>query len=293
MTDFFAALLNPSLPLLRNALLAGILSSAAFGIIGSFVVVRRISSMAGAISHSVLGGIGLALFCQGHFGWMWFHPLLGAFFAALLSALLIGFARSRSGEREDTVIGAIWAVGMALGLLLIHLTPGYVNPMNYLFGNILMVSQRDLYFIILLDVVVVLAVILLFNQLQAASFDDEFSAVRGINPQFHYYLLLVLTALTIVLMTTIVGIVMVIALLTLPAAISNAFNRRLIPMMISTGIITIILNTTGISLSYILDLPSGPVIILLAGIIYLLSLLIKSLYKKWEKPNIQISNQGD
>lgn len=277
MNNLLQAIINPAFPFLRNALLAGILSSAAFGVIGTFVVVRRISSIAGAISHSVLGGVGLALFCQARFGWMWFHPMIGAFLAALLSALII--AEVQGKQREDTVINAIWAVGMASGLLFLAKTPGYVDPMSYLFGNILIVSNQDLLFILILDMAVLLTAILLFNGLQASSFDEEFTAVRGLNPRGYHRILLLMTALTVVLMTSIVGIVMVIALLTLPAAISNQFFKRLIPMMFLTGGLTMLLNAGGISLSYLTDLPSGPVIILLAAVLFLLSILFRKVLK--------------
>ena len=279
MTDLIQALLNPNIPFLRNALLVGILSSASFGVIGTFIVVRKISYIAGAISHSVLGGIGLALYCQYAFGWEWFHPMAGAFLAALVSALIIGSAKFYAKEREDTIIGAIWAVGMASGLLFIAKTPTYIEPMSYLFGNILIVTSADLLYILLLDIIVVALGIFCFNKLQASSFDEDFTAVRGINPEFYYFLLLILTALTVVLMTTIVGIVMVIALLTLPAAISNLFFKRLIPVIFMTTIVTLLLNTSGIAVSYITDLPSGPVIIVMAGILYLFSFIIQAIRK--------------
>lgn len=275
MTDLLAALFNPAVPFLRNALLAGIFSSAAFGVVGSFIVVRKISYMAGAISHSVLAGIGFGLFCRHRFGWLWFDPLMGAFATALAAAFIIGSVRGSPRGREDTIIGSIWAVGMALGLLFIAAAPGYVDPMAYLFGNILIVSGVELGMILLLDALVVSGAILFFAKLQAVSFDQEFSAVRGLNPRFYHYLLLIMTALTVVLMTTIVGIVMVIALLTLPAAVSGLFFNRLIPMMFMAGVLTMLFTVIGISLSYVTDLPSGPMIIVLAGAVYLLCFLFK------------------
>ena len=280
MTDLISAVLNPSIPFLRNALLVGFFSSAAFGVIGSFIVVRKISYIAGAISHSVLAGIGLSLYCRYHFGWTWFDPLMGAFGAGLVSALIIGSVRGAVKEREDTIIGAIWAVGMALGLLFIARTPGYVDPMSYLFGNILIVSGADLVRVLILDAVVITVALLFFSKLQAAGFDEEFTAVRGISPRFYYFLLLILTAVTVVLMTTIVGIVMVIALLTLPAAVSNLFVKRLIPMIYLTGLLTMVFTVSGISLSFVTDLPSGPVIIVLAGAVYLAVFLARILIRR-------------
>lgn len=280
MSEFIAAIFNPAIPFLRNALLVGVISSLAFGTIGTFVVVRKISYIAGAISHSVLAGIGASVYCRYHFGWTWFDPLAGAFGAGLLSAVLMGALRGKIREREDTIIGAIWSVGMALGLLFIAMTPGYVDPMSYLFGNILIVSSGDLIRLLVLDGVVLLTVVLLFPKLQASSFDEEFTAVRGLNPQVYYFVLLILTAVTVVTMTTIVGIVMVIALLTLPAAVSGLMTRRLVPMIVLSGFLTMVFTCSGIILSYTTDLPSGPVIILLAGGVYLAAVLIRRFRSK-------------
>ena len=145
MADFFNALANPDLPFLRYALIAGVLSSFALGMAGTYVVTRRISYIAGAIAHSVLGGIGAALFLQHKAGWAWFDPIIGALIAAVFSAVVIGLVSMYARQREDTVIGSIWAVGMAMGVLFIARTPGYIDPMSYLFGNILLISSTDLW----------------------------------------------------------------------------------------------------------------------------------------------------
>ena len=280
MINFIEALFNPALPFLRNALIIGILSSISFGVIGTFVVIRKISYIAGAISHSVLAGIGFSLYAQEAFNWQWLHPTLGAFIAAIISALIIGMVKIYGKEREDSIIGAIWAIGMAIGLLFISKTTGYTDPMSYLFGNILIVSNSDLLYVIILDIVVIAVGILFFNKLQASSFDEEYTAIRGENPNFYYFLILILTAITVVLMTTIVGIVMVIALLTIPSAISGLFHKRLAPIIITTVILTTIFSVSGITVSYLTDTPSGPVIIVIAGTVYIISLLIKFILKK-------------
>ncbi len=279
MTEFLQALSNPSLPFLRNALLIGILSSIPFGVMGTFVVIRKISYIAGAISHSVLAGIGFALYAQQVLEWDWLHPILGAFIAGVISAIIIGSVKTLSKQREDSVIGAIWAIGMAIGLLFISKTPGYTDPMSYLFGNILIVSDSDLLLVGILDIVVIIIGVLFFNKLQASSFDQEYTSIRGGTPNFYYFMILILTAITVVLMTTVVGIVMVIALLTIPSAISSLFNKRLAPIIISTVFLTMIFSTSGITLSYLTDTPSGPVIILIAGAVYLLTLLVKIIIK--------------
>lgn len=280
MNDLIQLIINPSLPFLRNALIIGILSSISFGVIGTFVVIRKISYIAGAISHSVLAGIGFALYAREAFNWTWFHPTMGAFIAAIISAIIIGSVKIYANEREDSVIGAIWAIGMAVGLLFISKTTGYTDPMSYLFGNILIVSNTDLYLVTILDIVVITVGILFFNKLQASSFDEEYTSIRGGSPNFYYFLILVLTAITVVLMTTIVGIVMVIALLTIPSAISGLFHRRLAPIILTTVALTMIFSVSGIAVSYLTDTPSGPVIIVLAGGTYMISLLLKTVVKK-------------
>jgi zinc transport system permease protein len=280
VTSLIEAIFSPDIPFVRYALIAGILSSAAFGVIGSYVVVRKISYIAGAISHSVLSGIGLALFLQAKYEIMWFTPLLGAMITAILSALIIGLASIYAHQREDTVIGAIWAIGMAAGILFLAKTPGYVDPMSYLFGNILIISKVDLIMIGLLDAVVVTAGILLYNQFQAVSFDEEFARVRGLKTGLYYMLILLLTAFTVVLMVTIVGIVMVIALLTLPAAISSLFSKKLWQMMLYSAFLCMVFTTAGLGFSYVYDSPTGPTIIVFAGLIYLAALLLKRLLRR-------------
>jgi zinc transport system permease protein len=261
----------PRYPFLQYALLTGLLVSVACGIIGSYVVTRRITYIAGSIAHTVLGGLGAARYCQTVFGWEWFHPLYGAVLAALVSAVLIGLVSMRARQREDTVIGALWAVGMAAGILFIFKTPGYNEDlMSYLFGSILMVSPQDLWMIAALDILVVIVGVLFYNQFLALCFDEEFARLRGVHVEFYYLLLLCLTALTVVLLVTVVGIVMVIALLTLPAAVAGELTKRLWHMMVLSTVLTALFTTAGLALSYGPDLPAGATTIIIAGIAYLL-----------------------
>lgn len=280
MVEFLAALGNPDISFLRYALIAGILGSVSFGVVGTFVVARRISYIAGAIAHSALGGIGAGLYLQVKLGVTWFSPILGAVLSALVAGLIIGLVSLYAHQREDTVIGAIWAIGMAVGLLFLTKTPGYVEPMSYLFGNILMISRRDIFLIASLDGIILVLSVLFYDKFLAVCFDEEFARLRGIRVGFYYLLLLCLTALTVVLMVTIVGIVMVIALLTLPAAVAGLFSRYLWQMMIFSGLFCIIFTVVGLGFSYVYDLPTGSNIILVAGGVYLFavfgSFLLKS-----------------
>jgi len=273
MTEFFAALTDPNLPFLRYALLTGIFASIPFGIIGSFVVARKISYIAGAIAHCVLGGIGLGLYLEKAVGITWFGPMQGAVVVALLAAVILALVSRHARQREDSVIGALWAVGMAAGLLFIAKTPGYVDPMSYLFGNILLVSKGDFFFVLALDALVLSLVWLFYHSFLAVCFDEEFARLRGVKTGWIYLLLLCLAALTIVLLVRVVGIVMVIALLTLPASIAGNFSRNILQMMVYSVLLCAGFVVVGLGVSYDLDLPSGPVIIIIAAIVYLLVLL--------------------
>lgn len=266
---------------MRNALIGGVLAGVAFGIIGSYVVVRRISYIAGAISHCILGGIGASLFLQGNYGVSWCSPLLGAIFAALLAAVIIGLISIHAGERSDTIISAIWVVGMALGIILFNKTPGYNDLMSYLFGNILLISSSDVIMIFIVDLVIIIFIVLFYNKLLALSFDEEFAQLRGVRAGLFYILLLCAVALTVVFMVRIVGIVMVIALLTLPAAAAGRYARKLWQMMILATLIAVFCVIGGFALSYEPDLPSGPVIVVISGLVYLLAMVSSSML--WRK----------
>jgi zinc transport system permease protein len=278
--EFLEALRDPSLPFLRHAFFSGILASLAFGIIGTYVVARRISYIAGAIAHSVLGGIGIGLYLEQRTGSAWLGPLPGAVIAALLSAIIIGLVSLHAKEREDSVIGALWAVGMAVGLLFIARTPGYVEPMSYLFGNILLLSSADLWLVAGLDLLVAATALLFYHKFLAVCFDEEFARLRGLRTDLYYLLLLCLIALTVVLLLRVVGIVMVIALLTLPAAVAGSFARSLGQMMVLATLFCMAFISAGLVVSYSSDLPSGPTIILIAGGAYLAAMAVRHFRRK-------------
>lgn len=280
MVEFFKALSNPDIAFFRYAFIIGMLASVAFGIIGTYVVARRITYIAGAISHCVLGGIGAGLYLQKKIGILWFEPMFGAMLAALLAAIIIGMVSLYASQREDTVIGALWAVGMAIGLLFLAKTPGYVEPMSYLFGNILLISKTDLWIVLGLDGLVVGLAGLFYNKFLAICFDEEFARLRGIRTEFYYMLLLCLTALTVVLLVRIVGIVMVIAMLTLPAAVAGNLSKGLWQMMGLAIVFCMFFVATGLGYSYTHNLPSGPTIILIAGMTYLAVLAGSRLKKR-------------
>ncbi|MDA3901507.1 MAG: metal ABC transporter permease [Spirochaetes bacterium] len=280
MTEFFYALINPEVSFIRYALIAGVLSSIAFGIIGTFVVVKKMTYIAGAISHTALGGIGFSLWITSVTGIGFFPPIMGALLISLITGLIISYTIIKGDERLDSIIGTIWAVGMSIGLIFIYITPGYGDPMSYLFGNILLISANDLAVIIVLNIVIILLSVLFHNQFLAIFFDEEFAQVRGVKTHWYQIILILLISLTIILLITIVGIVMVIALLTIPASIAGIFSKKMKVMMFLAVIICALVTVTGLIGSYLLNLPTGSVTILFSGILYLLANIFKFFTKK-------------
>ncbi len=261
---------------LQNALLTGILASVACGIIGTYIVVRRISYIADGIAHTVLGGMGAALYLHKVYHWQGLVPIHGALVAAVIAAIIIGLVSLWAKQREDTVISALWAVGMAMGIVFISRTPGYNEDlMGYLFGNILMVSSSDLWMLVALDVIAVGLGLLFYNQFLAVCFDQEFARLRGMKVELFYLLLLCLAALTVVVLATVVGIVMVIALLTLPIGIAALFSTTMWRMMVISAILCAVFTTSGLVLSYEPDYPAGATTIIIAGAAYLAAVTLK------------------
>jgi zinc transport system permease protein len=247
----------------RNALLAGLLASIACGIIGSYVVVKRMVALSGGISHAAFGGIGLGYF-------LGFDPILGAVGFALAVSTGIGILREKAVQNLDTLIGAVWAAGMALGILFISLTPGYAPDLfSYLFGNILLVPQGDLLLMAVLALVIIGAVIIVYSPLLAVTFDEEYARVMNLPVTALMLLLLGLTALTVVMLIRVVGIILVIALLTLPAAIAREYAGEMRRMMVIAVAGGMIFTFSGIWLSYLFDIPSGATIILVSVVAYL------------------------
>ena len=272
MTDFITALFEYNF--LQHAVIACFLASISCGVIGSYIVVKKISFLTGGIAHSVLAGMGMAYF----FG---ASPIMGAIIAALISSILIGWISLRWKEHEDILIAAFWSAGMAIGILFLSRTPGYnVDLMSYLFGNILLITNNDLILMLMLDIVVLGIVMLCYKHFLVSVFDEEFARLHGINTEFFYILLLCLISLTIVILIQLVGLILVIALLTLPAAIANQYVTSLYKMFILSAIICAVISVSGIAVSYEPDLPTGSVIVLLACVCYFISVFIKRILGK-------------
>jgi zinc transport system permease protein len=258
---------------MRNALAAGILVSIACGIIGTYIVTNRIVFLSGGIAHAAYGGIGLGYF-------LGVSPTIGAIAFALVSAIGMGLVHRRTKERSDTIIGIMWAIGMALGIIFLDLSPGYkADLMSYLFGSILAVPTNDLLIMVVLNAIILTLVILFYRPLQAISFDETFATVVSVPVDRLYLMLIGMVALTVVMTMRIVGLIMVIALLTIPPAIAGLFVRDMKRMMLVSVILSILFTILGLWLSYSLNLTSGATIILVTGLAYLLSYAFKALRK--------------
>ncbi|MHC1625672.1 MAG: metal ABC transporter permease [Methermicoccaceae archaeon] len=254
---------------MRNALLAAVMVSIACGIVGTYVVTKRIVFISGGISHTSFGGIGLGYLIG-------VSPILTAIPFSILSALGIGIISKEGKLSEDTAIGILWAMGMSLGVIFINLSPGYAPDLfGYLFGNILTVPTSDLITMALLDVVIVIVVLSFFKEFSAISFDEEFSTVVGIPTKKMYLLLLCLVALSVVVMIRVVGIILVIALLTIPVAIAKYFTSNMKTLMLISILMGMILTICGLWLSYVLDLASGATIVLAMGFAFVISSIVK------------------
>ncbi len=257
-------------PFLPIALLAGLIASVTSGIIGSYVVVKRIVFIAGSIAHSVLGGMGLFLWLKRTYHIDWMTPVQGALAAGVFSAFLIGWIHLKYKQREDTVIAAIWSTGMAIGVIFVALTPGYnVELMNFLFGNILWISHADLKMLLLLDAAVILTTLIFYQKFLAVCFDEQQATLQGISVLKYYLLLLNLVAISVVILIQVVGAILVIALLAIPAAISGQFTYRLSSMMFGAVLLSALFTALGLITSYELNWPPGATIALTSALFYL------------------------
>jgi len=250
---------------IQHALIATVLVSIACGIVGAYVVIQRLVFISGGIAHAAFGGVGLGYF-------LGINPVLAAIPFSVVSALGIGLLSRGKRIAPDTAIGVLWTMGMALGVLFIGLKPGYAPDLNsYLFGNILTVPTTDLWIMAALDAVIVLALLLFHREFFALAFDEEFATVVGVPARGFHLLLLCLIALSVVLLIRVVGIILVMALLTMPAAICRPFTHDLKKLIIASTLTGLVLTTIGLWISYLFDLASGATIVLVLGVVFFLS----------------------
>lgn len=255
----------------QNAILAAFLMSVSCGIIGTYIVSRRMVFISGGITHASFGGVGIGYY-------LGIPPLAGAAVVAVLAALISENLTRRKVLRNDSIIAILWSLGMAIGIIFVYLTPGYApNLMSYLFGSIITVSNLDLWLMLALAVLVSTISILLYRPILYVAFDEQFARIRGIPVMFINYLLIILVALTIVLSIRTAGIILVLSVLTIPQNITNLFTNRFSHIMTGSVAIGFLASLLGLILSYYLDIPSGATIIFTLVVLYLVARLIKVL----------------
>ncbi len=258
--DFFNAILEYGF--LRNALWAAVLSGVVCGIVGTYIVARRMVFLSGGITHASFGGIGIAYY-------LGYDPVWGALIFAILSSLGIEWGAGRGKIREDSVVGIVWSVGMAVGIIFVYLTPGYApNLMSFLFGNILTVTVRDIWALAVLAVVLTLVATVWWRQIMYVAFDGDFARSRGVPVGAVSYIMAVFIALAVVFCIRSVGIILLISLLTVPAVIVNSLTRSFGRITVWAVIVAVIGNVIGLYISYVLDIPAG------AATIFLLALAL-------------------
>ncbi|MBQ2337422.1 MAG: metal ABC transporter permease [Victivallales bacterium] len=269
---------------LKRSLLAILLASIASGIVGGYVVARRQSYLIGAVSHSLLGGIGLARYLQIAHGLTWFSTILGALFAAILSAIAISTLTLKNRMRQDTVLSAIWTLGVAVGVSFIAITPGYSEDLtSYLFGSILLVSKMDIAVMAAMTAAIAVTVLLFRNRFLTLCFNEETLALRGVSAAWTSFMLHLLIALTVVLLAQVVGIVLVLVLLVIPAATAAQFAKRISHVMLWGAVFCLLTCTGGLVASYEADWPVGATIVELAVAAYLVCAAIVAIRNKTRK----------
>ncbi|BBO83818.1 membrane protein [Desulfosarcina ovata subsp. sediminis] len=262
---------------MRNALTAGLLASIICGIMGSLVVVNRIVFLSGGIAHAAYGGIGLAFYM----GWPYLAGTLGF---SLTAAMIMAAVTLKAKHRSDTIIGVLWAVGMAIGIILIDLKPGYnVDLMSYLFGSILTVPDNDLWIMVAMGIGIVVLVAIYYHDLLALSYDEEFARIRGVPVTLLYFMLIAMLTVTVVMVIQVVGLILVIALLTIPPFIMEKYARSLLTMMVGSSLLGVVFTISGLWISYAFDLTSGASIILVAGLFFFLNMLVQRIFSSRKK----------
>lgn len=271
MSDFINSLINYQF--MQNALYSIIAASVLCGLIGTFVVNKKITMMSGSIAHAILGGVGIANFLN-------LNLYIGAFVFALFSAIIIGLVTLKHSSISDSVISSFWAIGMAIGIIFINFTPGYtVDLMSYLFGNLLLVNKLSLYVLIAVTIISIIIITVFYKKLVAICFDQEYARISGINVTFYYLLLMILIAISIVALQKVVGIIMVVALLSLPSTIAKSYSINTQQMIIKSVVLSFVFMLFGFFLSHVLVIPPGATIIIVIGIAFFVNQLVMKVKK--------------
>lgn len=267
-----------SFPFVQRMLIAGLLASVVGGVLGTYVVINRVVVMSGGIAHITFGGIGLAYLLQDKLDWGWMDPMLGAIVFALASGAVFSSDFVQNRVRQDSTVGLLWVMGMAAGMLFMNFVDKtritVQDPASILFGNILLIEPLHLYVLAGLTVGIIAIVIIFFRDLKILTFDEEFARVSGLNVGRLNLLLFSLIALTVVILIKVVGVILVIAMLTIPPTIANLFCKKLSTTAAASAIIGVVTTFIGISSSLVFDTPPGPMIVLWMGGVFVPSFLI-------------------
>ena len=270
---------------LQNAFISGILASIVCGMIGVTVIEKKLVMMSGGIAHTAYGGVGLGYL-------MGFEPILGAFIFSICAAIGIGYIKRKGSTSSDVIIGLFWSLGMALGILFIALMPGYPPDLSsYLFGSILSVTKADLYLIITLTCIVTLVIVTLYHDWKAYLFDEEFASIIGVRTAFLEYLLLILIAMTVVVLIRVVGIILVLALITAPAATAGMLTSNLKKRMIYSVLLGSIFCISGLWISYELNIASGASIVILSVMCYFIFYIVRSFHTRLTRKRVAGGNE--
>jgi len=252
--------------LINNSIYASILLSIVIAIIGSLIVINKTTAITGSIAHGSFGGIGIGLYLGSNI-------ILTTSIFTIILAIILALITIRFPNRQDSLIGVIWAIGMSIGIIFLNLTPGYQSDaISYLFGNILLIEKSDLYFMLVVDILLLISIIFLYHRFLAMSYDKEFLTLRNINANLLYTYFLILTSLSIVMSVRAIGIILILALFTIPPLIAEKWTKKFFSMMILSGILGFIFMTSGILISYYFDISPTPSIVLIASIGLILSL---------------------
>ncbi len=276
MTDIIGLL---SIPLIQNMFFATILACLLCGVIGTYVVVNRMVAVTGGIAHTTFGGVGFAYYLMSVFAVSWMTPMLGALIFSIVAAIVMVVCKKIDDLREDTVIGALWAVGMAMGVVFMcYMDRSVVVPSSYesiLFGNMLLIDSGKLTIMAAMTAVVLTIVTILFRDLRMLTFDPTYARISGINVPVLDLILHILIAMTCVMVANVVGIVMIMALMTIPAAMGNLFSHGMKGTMVIGTIYAAVLSVLGLMLSLHMDTPPGATVVLVIGAAFLTIVILR------------------
>ncbi|MCK9322892.1 MAG: metal ABC transporter permease [Candidatus Methanomethylophilaceae archaeon] len=272
-----------SISLIQNMFMATIIACVLCGVIGTYVVINRSVSATGGIAHTTFGGVGFAYYMESVFFVSWFTPMMGALLFGIIAALIIALSNVSNTIRQDSMIGALWAVGMALGVIFLCFTNrSVVTPHSYesiLFGNVMFVSSNTLITMGILAIIIVAIVIYLYRDLQILTFDSIHARLSGIDVTLLNIVLYVMIAVACVMVSNVVGIVMIIALMTIPAAMANLYTHNLKEMMIFGTILSIVLSILGLLMAIALDCPPGATVVLVIGVAFTIVMLGRKFHR--------------